>query len=32
MERLNFQIIEKKWKKIFSQKKLYNKGGKNSIV
>ena len=28
MERLNFQIIEKKWKKIFSQKKLYNKGGK----
>ena len=28
MERFNFQVIEKKWQKKFSQKKLYNKGGK----
>ena len=28
MERFNFQIIEKKWQKKFSQKKLYNKTGK----
>ena len=28
MERFNFQVIEKKWQKKFSQKKLYNKNGK----
>ena len=28
MERFNFQVIEKKWQKRFSRKKLYNKGGK----
>ncbi len=28
MERLSFQVIEKKWQKKFSQKKLYNKAGK----
>ena len=27
MERINFQVIEKKWQKIFSEEKLYNKGG-----
>ncbi len=27
MERFNFQVIEKKWQKIFSKKKLYNKKG-----
>tara|TARA_B100000575_G_scaffold293625_1_gene305665 strand:- start:2836 stop:5343 length:2508 start_codon:yes stop_codon:yes gene_type:complete len=28
MERFNFQVIEKKWHKIFSKNKLYNKNGK----
>ncbi len=28
MERYNFQVIEKKWQKIFSKKKLTNKNGK----
>ena len=28
MERFNFQVIEKKWQKKFTQKKLYNKDGK----
>ena len=28
MERLNFQVIEKKWQEYFSQKKLINKKGK----
>ena len=28
MERVNFQVIEKKWQKIFAQKKLYRKNGK----
>ena len=28
MERLNFQVIEKKWQKFFSKKKLSNKKGK----
>ena len=28
MERLNFQVIEKKWQKYFSKKKLINKEGK----
>ncbi len=27
MERLNFQLIEKKWQKVFSKKKLLNKNG-----
>ena len=25
MERLNFQVIEKKWQSIFEKEKLYNK-------
>ena len=25
MERLNFQVIEKKWQLIFEREKLYNK-------
>ena len=28
MERVNFQVIEKKWQKVFSSTKLYNKNGK----
>ena len=33
MERVNFQVIEKKWQDIFSKKgKLENKDGKNFIV
>jgi leucyl-tRNA synthetase len=28
MERVNFQVIEKKWQKVFSSSKLYNKGAK----
>ena len=28
MERINFQVIEKKWGNIFSKSKLYNKKGK----
>ena len=28
MERFNFQVIEKKWQKKFSKKKLYNKKSK----
>ncbi len=28
MERFNFQVIEKKWQKKFSKKKLFNKKGK----
>ncbi len=28
MERFNFQVIEKKWQKVFSSSKLYNKDGK----
>ena len=28
MERINFQVIEKKWQKIFAEKKLHNEGGK----
>ncbi len=28
MERFNFQVIEKKWQKVFSKKKLINKNGK----
>jgi leucyl-tRNA synthetase len=28
MERINFQVIEKKWQNIFSKSKLYNKDGK----
>ena len=28
MERLNFQVIEKKWQEYFSKKKLINKNGK----
>ncbi len=28
MERINFQAIEKKWQKVFSQKNLYRKDGK----
>ena len=28
MERLNFQVIEKKWQRKFSEKKLFNKNGK----
>ena len=28
MERINFQVIEKKWQKVFSSSKLYNKDGK----
>ncbi len=28
MERINFQVIEKKWQKKFLSKKLYNEGGK----
>ncbi len=28
MERFNFQVIEKKWRKILSDTKLYNKDGK----
>ncbi len=28
MERINFQVIEKKWQKIFSSSKLYNENGK----
>ena len=28
MERVNFQVIEKKWQKVFSSSKLYNKDGK----
>jgi leucyl-tRNA synthetase len=28
MERFNFQVIEKKWRKKFSSKKIYNKKGK----
>ena len=32
MERLNFQVIEKKWQKEFSKQKLYREKGKNFIV
>ena len=28
MERFNFQVIEKKWQRKFSEKKLFNKNGK----
>ena len=28
MERVNFQVIEKKWRNFFSKSKLYNKNGK----
>ena len=28
MERVNFQAIEKKWQKVFSNQKLSNKNGK----
>ena len=28
MERLSFQVIEKKWQKKFADTKLYNKNGK----
>ena len=28
MERVNFQAIEKKWQKVFSKQKLFNKDGK----
>ena len=28
MERINFQAIEKKWREIFSKKKLFRKDGK----
>ena len=28
MERINFQVIEKKWQKVFEKKKLNNKNGK----
>ena len=28
MERINFQVIEKKWQKIFASKNLYRKNGK----
>ena len=28
MERINFQVIEKKWQKRFESQKLYNKNDK----
>ena len=31
MERINFQLIEAKWKKKLLNQKLYNKNGKNKI-
>ena len=32
MERVNFQVIEKKWQEKFFSSRLYNKNGKNFIV
>ena len=32
MERINFQVIEKKWQKKFVKEKLYNNKGKSFIV
>ena len=31
MERVNFQVIEKKWQEHFASSKLYNRNGKNFI-
>ena len=32
MERVNFQVIEKKWQKKFSKLKLYREKGRNFIA